>query len=429
MTATLILLRHGESEWNAKNLFTGWVDVDLNDKGRGEAQRGGELLVESGLLPDVVHTSLLTRAINTAQISLAAADRQWIPVKRSWRLNERHYGALQGKDKAATLAEFGEEQFMIWRRSYDTPPPPIANDDEFANFDDPRYAELPTEARPRTECLKDVLLRALPYWYDDIVPDLRAGKVVLVAAHGNSLRAIVKHLDNIGDAEVVGLNIPTGIPLVYELDDDLKPVTVGGRYLDPEAAAASIEAVKNQGRRSPSSDGRSRADRRPPGVQQRPLVRRRRQPGPAYPVGVLEPAPTPSVSASVSASGRVTSPARRAAALSRALNPNQSGSSSHSGSDRSPIHGCTPCSASHAWSTGTTGPVCPATWRAVSRWSASAYRRSGGVEHARPSAARAASTSQAARSRTSITEVGSSGASGTRTAPSGAAGSAKRSGQ
>jgi len=249
VTATLILLRHGESEWNAKNLFTGWVDIDLNDKGRGEAQRGGELLVETGLLPDVVHTSLLIRAINTAQISLAAANRGWIPVQRSWRLNERHYGALQGKDKAATLAEFGEQQFMVWRRSYDTPPPPIANDAEFANFDDPRYAELPTELRPRTECLKDVLLRALPYWYDAIVPDLRAGQVVLVAAHGNSLRAIVKHLDNIGDAEVVGLNIPTGIPLAYELDDDLKPVTVGGRYLDPEAAAASIEAVKNQGKK------------------------------------------------------------------------------------------------------------------------------------------------------------------------------------
>ena len=242
-------LRHGESEWNAKNLFTGWVDVDLNDKGRAEAQRGGELLVESGLLPDVVHTSLLIRAINTAQISLAAADRPWIPVKRSWRLNERHYGALQGKDKAATLAEFGEEQFMTWRRSYDTPPPPIDPANEWANFHDPRYAGLPTEARPQTECLKDVLLRALPYWYDEIVPDLYAGKVVLVAAHGNSLRAIVKHLDQIGDAEVVALNIPTGIPLVYELDDDLKPIEVGGRYLDPEAAAASIEAVKNQGKK------------------------------------------------------------------------------------------------------------------------------------------------------------------------------------
>jgi 2,3-bisphosphoglycerate-dependent phosphoglycerate mutase len=249
MTSTLILLRHGESEWNAKNLFTGWVDVDLNDKGEAEAKRGGELLVESGLLPDVVHTSLLRRAIRTAQISLDVADRHWIETKRSWRLNERHYGALQGKDKAATLAEYGEEQFMIWRRSYDTPPPPIDIDNPFSNFNDPRYAMLPSEARPRTECLKDVLVRALPYWYDQIVPDLRLGRVTLVAAHGNSLRAIVKHLDGMGDQEVVGLNIPTGIPLLYELDDDLKPVTTGGRYLDPEAAAASIEAVKNQGKK------------------------------------------------------------------------------------------------------------------------------------------------------------------------------------
>lgn len=249
MSATLILLRHGESEWNAKNLFTGWVDVDLNAKGQGEAKRGGELLVENDLLPDVVHTSLLKRAINTAQISLAMADRQWIPTRRSWRLNERHYGALQGKDKAATLAAYGEEQFMIWRRSYDTPPPPIDNDDEFANFHDQRYASLPPELRPQTECLKDVLERALPYWYDQIVPDLAVGKTVLVAAHGNSLRAIVKHLDKMGDQEVVGLNIPTGIPLLYELDDDFTPVTVGGRYLDPEAAAAAIEAVKNQGKK------------------------------------------------------------------------------------------------------------------------------------------------------------------------------------
>ncbi|MCW2803440.1 MAG: 2,3-bisphosphoglycerate-dependent phosphoglycerate mutase [Propionibacteriaceae bacterium] len=249
MTSTLILLRHGESEWNAKNLFTGWVDVDLNDKGEAEAKRGGELLVESGLLPDVVHTSLLRRAIRTAQIALDVADRHWIETKRSWRLNERHYGALQGKDKAATLAEYGEEQFMIWRRSYDTPPPPIDIDNPFSNFNDPRYAMLPSEARPRTECLKDVLIRALPYWYDQIVPDLRLGRVTLVAAHGNSLRAIVKHLDGMGDQEVVGLNIPTGIPLLYELDDDLKPVTIGGRYLDPEAAAASIEAVKNQGKK------------------------------------------------------------------------------------------------------------------------------------------------------------------------------------
>ncbi len=249
MTASLILLRHGESTWNAKNLFTGWVDVDLNEKGEAEAFRGGELLVEAGLYPDVVHTSLLRRAIRTAQISLNVADRHWIETKRSWRLNERHYGALQGKDKAATLAEYGEEQFMMWRRSYDTPPPPIDNSDEFANFDDPRYSELPTEARPRTECLKDVLIRALPYWYDEIVPDLRAGRVTLVAAHGNSLRAIVKHLDKISDSDVVSLNIPTGIPLLYELDDDLKPVEAGGRYLDPEAAKASIEAVKNQGKK------------------------------------------------------------------------------------------------------------------------------------------------------------------------------------
>jgi 2,3-bisphosphoglycerate-dependent phosphoglycerate mutase len=247
-THTLILLRHGESDWNAKNLFTGWVDVDLNEKGRAEAERGGELLTESGLLPDVVHTSVLRRAINTAQIALAACDRQWIETKRSWRLNERHYGALQGKDKAATLAEFGEEQFMVWRRSYDTPPPQIDDSSEFANFDDPQYAGVPTELRPRTECLKDVLERALPYWYDQIVPDLRVGKVTLIAAHGNSLRAIVKHLDQMSDEAVVGLNIPTGIPLLYELDDDSKPLGEG-RYLDPEAAAASIEAVKNQGKK------------------------------------------------------------------------------------------------------------------------------------------------------------------------------------
>jgi len=246
---TLVLLRHGESEWNAKNLFTGWVDVGLSAKGEAEALRGGELLVESNLLPNVVHTSVLRRAIETAQISLDVADRLWIETKRSWRLNERHYGALQGKDKAATLAEFGEEQFMLWRRSYDIPPPAIDNDDQYANFDDPRYAVLPSEARPRTECLKDVLIRALPYWYDEIVPDLRAEKVTLIAAHGNSLRAIVKHLDDMSDQAVVGLNIPTGIPLIYELDDDLKPVEVGGRYLDPEAAAAAIEAVKMQGKK------------------------------------------------------------------------------------------------------------------------------------------------------------------------------------
>jgi 2,3-bisphosphoglycerate-dependent phosphoglycerate mutase len=249
MTAQLILLRHGESEWNAKNLFTGWVDVDINAKGAAEAARGAALLAEEGLLPDVVHTSVLRRAIHTAYLALDGCDRHWIPVRRSWRLNERHYGALQGKDKARTLAEFGEEQFMLWRRSYDVPPPELDQDSEFSQFDDPRYSALPPEVRPRTECLKDVVDRLLPYWYDRIVPDLRAGRVVLVAAHGNSLRALVKHLDGIGDADIAQLNIPTGIPLLYELDDDLAPLTVGGRYLDPAAAAASIEAVKNQGKK------------------------------------------------------------------------------------------------------------------------------------------------------------------------------------
>jgi 2,3-bisphosphoglycerate-dependent phosphoglycerate mutase len=246
---TLILLRHGESEWNQKNLFTGWVDVDLTAAGEAEGRRGGELLVERDLLPGVVHTSVLRRAIRTAEIALNAADRHWLPVRRSWRLNERHYGALQGKDKAATLAEYGEEQFMLWRRSYSTPPPAIEPGSEFAQDGDPRYAFLPPEARPSTECLADVVVRMLPYWYDAIVPDLRSGATVLVAAHGNSLRALVKHLDDMGDDEVVGLNIPTGVPLRYDLDADLRPVKPGGEYLDPEAAAAAIEAVKNQGKR------------------------------------------------------------------------------------------------------------------------------------------------------------------------------------
>ena len=249
MTATLILLRHGESEWNSKNLFTGWVDVNLNEKGVGEAKRGGDLLKSEGLLPDVVHTSVLRRAIQTANLALDGCDRHWIPVRRHWRLNERHYGDLQGKDKAQTLAEYGEEQFMLWRRSYDTPPPPLSPENTYTQFDDPRYAFLPSEARPLTECLKDVVIRMLPYWYDSIVPDLRDGLTVLVTAHGNSLRALVKHLDNISDADIAGLNIPTGIPLHYELDDDLRPVTTGGTYLDPEAAKAAIEAVKNQGKK------------------------------------------------------------------------------------------------------------------------------------------------------------------------------------
>ncbi|HEY7175861.1 MAG TPA: phosphoglyceromutase [Micromonosporaceae bacterium] len=246
---TLILLRHGESEWNAKNLFTGWVDVDLTAAGEAEARRGGEMLREHGLLPDVVHTSLLRRAIRTADITLNTIDRQWIPVFRSWRLNERHYGALQGKNKKQTLDEFGEEQFMLWRRSYDVPPPPIDIDDEFSQFSDERYGTLPPDARPRTECLKDVLVRALPYWYDAIVPDLRVRRTVLVAAHGNSLRAFVKHLDDVSDDAIAALNIPTGIPLRYDLDPvTLKPVIPGGEYLDPAAAAEAAAAVANQGR-------------------------------------------------------------------------------------------------------------------------------------------------------------------------------------
>jgi 2,3-bisphosphoglycerate-dependent phosphoglycerate mutase len=247
VTATLVLLRHGESEWNAKNLFTGWVDVGLSEKGRAEAVRGGQLLGEAGLRPDVVHTSLLRRAIRTAELALDEIDLGWLPVRRSWRLNERHYGALQGLNKAETREKYGDEQFMRWRRSYDVPPPPLDDGSEWSQADDPRYANL-LEVLPRTECLADVVERMLPYWYDALVPDLRLGRVVLVAAHGNSLRALVKHLDGLSDEDVVGLNIPTGIPLRYDLDERMRPVKAGGEYLDPVAAAASIEAVKNQGR-------------------------------------------------------------------------------------------------------------------------------------------------------------------------------------
>jgi len=245
MTYTLVLLRHGESEWNAKNLFTGWVDVPLSEKGIGEAIHGGVLLKQEGIAPDVVHTSLLRRAISTANLSLDAADRHWIPVKRSWRLNERHYGALQGKDKKQIREEYGEEQFMLWRRSYDVPPPEIELGSEFSQDSDPRYQGEPI---PRSEALKQVLERALPYWDAEIVPDLRSGKTVLVAAHGNSLRAIVKHLDGVSDEAIAGLNIPTGIPLLYELDESLNPVTAGGTYLDPDAAKDAIAAVANQGK-------------------------------------------------------------------------------------------------------------------------------------------------------------------------------------
>ena len=265
--STLILLRHGRSDWNEKNLFTGWVDVDLIDKGREEAVRGGRLIKESGLLPDVVHTSVLRRAITTANLALDAADRHWIPVRRDWRLNERHYGALQGLDKAATRDKYGDEQFMLWRRSFDTPPPAIEPDDEYAQTDDPRYADLPEV--PRTECLKDVIARLMPYWEGPIREDLAAGRAVLVTAHGNSLRALVKYLDGMSDEDVVGLNIPTGIPLRYDLDSDLKPTQPGGLYLDPEAAAAGAAAVfywlrGRQRLQAPAAATRCRASRSTP---------------------------------------------------------------------------------------------------------------------------------------------------------------------
>ncbi|MEJ6488365.1 phosphoglyceromutase [Leucobacter sp. USCH14] len=248
MTNTLILLRHGQSEWNQKNLFTGWVDVRLTDQGRTEATRGGELLAEAGLLPDVLHSSLLSRAIQTAHLALDSADRLWIPVRRSWRLNERHYGALQGLDKAETLEKYGEEQFMEWRRSFDTPPPVLDDASEWSQADDPRYADIDGD-RPRTECLADVIDRMLPYWKQSILPDLNAGNTVLVTAHGNSLRALVKHLDGISDTDIAGVNIPTGMPLVYEIAEDGTPAGPG-RYLDPEAAAAGAAAVAAQGKGS-----------------------------------------------------------------------------------------------------------------------------------------------------------------------------------
>lgn len=245
MAYKLILLRHGQSDWNAKNLFTGWVDVPLTETGRKEAIHGGELLKKEGILPDILFTSLLRRAITTANLTLNACDRHWIPVQRNWRLNERHYGALQGKNKKEIRDEYGEEQFMEWRRSYDTPPPKIEAGSEFSQDADPRYAGEPI---PATECLKDVLERMLPYWEETIVPVIKSGKTVMIAAHGNSLRAIVKHLDDISDEDIAGLNIPTGVPLYYELDEEtLKPIKKGGTYLDPDAQA-KIDAVANQGK-------------------------------------------------------------------------------------------------------------------------------------------------------------------------------------
>jgi 2,3-bisphosphoglycerate-dependent phosphoglycerate mutase len=245
---TLILVRHGESEWNSQGLFTGWVDVGLSQTGIAEAERAGRLLADEQLRPDRVHTSVLRRAIQTANITLEAASLHWLPVTRSWRLNERHYGALQGKDKSQTRAEFGDEQFMLWRRSYDVPPPPIPDDDPLSQVGDGRYRALPPELMPRSECLKDVVGRLLPYWYDAIVPELADGLTPIVFAHGNSLRALVKHLDAIGDEQIAALNIPTGIPLLYELDDEFRPLVEGGRYLDADAAAQAAEAVANQGR-------------------------------------------------------------------------------------------------------------------------------------------------------------------------------------
>lgn len=244
---TLILLRHGNSEWNQQNLFTGWVDVRLSEQGVAEAKRAGELLAESGLHPDILYTSVLTRAIQTANLALEVADRLWIDVKRSWRLNERHYGALQGLDKAETLEKYGPEQFQLWRRSFDVPPPPLSDDSEWSQAHDPRYAGLGDDL-PRTECLKDVIERMLPYWESDITGDLAAGKTVLVTAHGNSLRALVKHLDGISDDDIAELNIPTGIPLVYRLDENFAPIAPG-EYLDPEAAAAGAAAVAAQGKK------------------------------------------------------------------------------------------------------------------------------------------------------------------------------------
>ena len=255
----LVLLRHGQSEWNEKNLFTGWHDVDLTAKGEAEARDAGRLLLDEAVLPDVVHTSLQRRAIRTANLALAVLDRLWIPTRRHWRLNERHYGDLQGRNKAETTALYGEEQVKVWRRSYDIPPPPLADDDDRHPRFDPRYATLPPDLLPATECLKDVVARMLPYWHDHICTDLLEGRTVLVAAHGNSLRGLVKHLDGISDAEIPDLNIPTGVPLVYELDERLRPVEK--RYLgDPDAIDAAIRGVADQAKGAEQRPGEGEPD-------------------------------------------------------------------------------------------------------------------------------------------------------------------------
>jgi 2,3-bisphosphoglycerate-dependent phosphoglycerate mutase len=244
----LVLLRHGESTWNKENRFTGWTDVDLSEKGREEAKEAGAVLKQDGYTFDVAYTSVLKRAIRTLWTVLDELDLMWIPVYRSWRLNERHYGGLQGLNKAETAAQFGEDQVKIWRRSYDIPPPPLTIDDPRYPGRDPRYTKLSPQELPLTECLKDTVARFLPYWHDTIAPAIVRGEKVLVAAHGNSIRALVKYLDNISEADIVELNIPTGMPLVYELDDDLKPLN---RYYlgDPEKVKAAMEAVAAQGKK------------------------------------------------------------------------------------------------------------------------------------------------------------------------------------
>ncbi len=247
MPSRLVLLRHGQSTWNLENLFTGWTDVGLTPRGEAEASQAGSLLAEEGFLPDVAHTSLLRRAISTLYLTLEPMDRLWIPVHRHWRLNERHYGALQGLNKAETAKKYGDDQVLIWRRAYATAPPALEKDDDRYPGNDPRYSDLAESDTPLTECLKDTVDRFLPLWHDEIAPAVKAGKRVLIAAHGNSLRALVKYLDNVSDDEIVGINIPTGMPLVYELDDDLKPIKK--YYLgDPEAVKKAMEAVANQGK-------------------------------------------------------------------------------------------------------------------------------------------------------------------------------------
>lgn len=250
MTTTLVLLRHGQSLWNAENLFTGWYDTALSETGRAEAASAGHLMASAGIEAGCLHTSVLTRAIHTAELALAAQERSWLPVRRHWRLNERHYGDLTGKNKAETAAEFGEDQVKVWRRSYDVPPPPISIDNPYNPNDDARYGGLAPEVVPASECLADVVARMLPYWYDAIIPDLAAHRTVLVVAHGNSIRALVKHLDNVADEAITGVEIPTGVPLVYELDDAFRPADtkpVLERALgDPAAIAAAAEAVARQ---------------------------------------------------------------------------------------------------------------------------------------------------------------------------------------